>query len=125
MAVSREVNLGVLWDGRAWAMQDTSAPFLRFTRLAPEALLALTPAQVVKGGNEALAFEWVNTLLDPQPQLEYYKLIGFTPTNNKVKIPDHLKPRLPDLSKTVTPPYRELQAAIPAIIDRWNREIRI
>jgi putative spermidine/putrescine transport system substrate-binding protein len=125
MALSKEVNLGVLWDGRAQAMQDTNAPFLRFTRLAPDSLLTLTPAQVVKGGNEALAFEWVNTLLDPQPQLEYYKLIGFTPTNTKVKIPDNLKSRVPDLKKTATPPYRELMAAIPAIMDRWNREIRV
>lgn len=125
LALSKEVDLGILWDGRVTAMQDTNAPFLRFARLDPNSLLTLTPAQVVKGTNDALAFEWVNTLLSPGPQLELYKLINFAPTNRKTQIPESLKARLPDLNNVAVPPYRELAAAIPAMVDRWNREIRL
>ena len=85
---SREAEIGWLWDGRVYAMMDAGAGFLDFTRLAPNALFSLVPAQVVKGGNDALAFEWVNTLLDPEPLLEYYKLIQYTPTNRKVVFPE-------------------------------------
>lgn len=125
MALSKEVDLGILWDGRVTAMQDTNAPFLRFARLDPSALLTLTPAQVVKGTNDALAYEWVNTLLAPEPQVELYKLINFAPTNRKAAIPESLRARLPDMSKAAVPPYRALAAAIPSIVERWNREIRL
>lgn len=125
MAISREVDIGYLWDGRITAMIAGPAKFLSFTRLEPNSLITLSPAQVVKGGNEKLAFQWVNTLLDPEPQLQYFKLINFTPTNSKVVLPEDLKKNVMPLSKGVTPPYRDLLKAAPEMIARWNREIRL
>lgn len=124
MVMSKEVDIGVLWDGRVTAMMSGGAKFLQFTRLDPHSLITLSPAQVVKGGNERLAYQWVNTLLDPEPQLKYFKLINFTPTNSKVEIPAELRGNIMPLEKGVTPPYRDLIRAIPGIVDRWNREIR-
>ena len=123
MVVSREVDIGYLWDGRITAMM-TSDPKLAFNRPGPHSLVTLTPAQVVKGGNEELAYQWVNTLLDPAPQLEYYKLINFTPTNTRVVIPEAMRPNIMPLDQGVTPPYNELGKAASGIVDRWNREIR-
>lgn len=125
MVMSREVDAGVLWDGRVTAMMSGGAKFLRFSRLDPHSLITLTPAQVVKGGNERLAYQWVNTLLDPEPQLKYFKLINFTPTNRKVQIPEDLRGNIMPLDKGVTPPFRDLIRATPGIVDRWNREIRL
>lgn len=125
MIINKEVDIGVLWDGRSFALSTGAAPWLRFARLAPHSLVTLSPAQVVKGGNERLAFQWVNTLLDPEPQLQYYKLINFTPTNSKVVIPEDMKPNIMPLSEGVLPEFRELAKAAPRMVDRWNREIRV
>ena len=124
MIVSKEVDIGVLWDGRVHALMAGAAPWLKFARLAPHSLVTLTPAQVVKGGNEKLAFEWVNTLLDPEPQLKYFKLINFTPTNSKVVIPEDMRWQIMPLDKGVTPPLRDLAKAAPGMVQRWNRELR-
>ncbi|MBN9002991.1 MAG: extracellular solute-binding protein, partial [Rhizobiales bacterium] len=124
MVISKEVDIGYLWDGRITAMMGEKNPTLAFNRPGPNSLVTLSPAQVVKGGNEKLAFEWVNTLLDPEPQLQYYKLINFTPTNSKVIIPDNMKANIMPLNEGVTPPYSELAKVTSRIVDRWNREIR-
>ncbi|WP_213774574.1 extracellular solute-binding protein [Bradyrhizobium sp. dw_78] len=124
MIMSKEVDIGVLWDGRVTAMMSGGAKFLDFKRLAPHSLVTLSPAQVVKGGNERLAYEWVNTLLDPEPQLKYFKRINFAPTNSKVQIPDELKANIMPLSEGITPDYRELIRATPKMVERWNSEIR-
>lgn len=123
MIMSKEVDIGLLWDGRVTAMMP-GAPFLRFARLDPNSLISLTPAQVVKGGNERLAYQWVNTLLDPEPQLKYFKLINFTPTNTKVQIPADMQGNIMPLNKGVTAPYRDMIRVTPAIVERWNHEIR-
>lgn len=124
MVISKEVDIGYLWDGRITAMIASGNPTLGFNRPGPHSLVTLSPAQVVKGGNEKLAFQWVNTLLDPVPQLQYYKLINFTPTNRKVEIPENMKANVMPLSEGVTPPYAQLGKIASRIVDRWNREIR-
>ncbi len=124
MIMSKEVDIGLLWDGRVTAMMSGGAKFLNFKRLAPHSLVTLSPAQVVKGGNERLAYQWVNTLLDPEPQLKYFERINFAPTNSKVKIPDELKANIMPLSEGITPDYRELIRATPKMVERWNSEIR-
>jgi putative spermidine/putrescine transport system substrate-binding protein len=124
LAISKEADIGYLWDGRITAMIAAGNPTIGFNRPGPHSLVVLSPAQVVKGGNERLAYQWVNTLLDPAPQLQYYKLINFTPTNRKVEIPENMKPNIMPLNEGVTPPYAELRKIAPRIVDRWNREIR-
>lgn len=124
LIVSREADIGWLWDGRVYAMMDAGDKNLEFKRLKPNTLFSLVPAQVVKGGNSDLAYEWVNTLLDPEPLLEYYKLIQYTPTNRRVVIPEATRSRIMPISEGVVPNMRELIKATPEIMARWNAEIR-
>jgi len=124
MILSREADIGMLWDGRCYAMIDSGATHIGFTRLDPSTLITTTPAQVVRGGNEKLAYEWVNTLLDPEPQLKYFKLINYVPTNTKVVIPADQMYKTVPAGKGVVPPYRELAKTAPRMLQRWNREIR-
>ncbi|MBP0598838.1 extracellular solute-binding protein [Herbaspirillum sp. LeCh32-8] len=124
LIVSRDAEIGWLWDGRVYAMMDAGDQSLEFKRLKPSSLFSLVFAQVVKGGNTDLAMEWVNTLLDPEPLLEYYKLIQYTPTNRKVIIPEATKSRVMPASEGVAPNMRELIKATPQMIARWNAEIR-
>ncbi|MGE3149089.1 MAG: extracellular solute-binding protein [Pseudorhodoplanes sp.] len=120
---AQEADIGILWDGRTTALADET-PFLGFTRPGPNSLLSLSIAQVVKGGNERLAYEWVNTMMAPEPQLQFFKLVNFAPTNKTVVIPPELKERAAPLDIGVTAPYTELTQVTPTLVDRWNREIR-
>ncbi len=124
MILSKEADIGMLWDGRVYAIMDGGASHVGFTRLDPSTLVSMAVAQVVKGGNEKLAYQWVNTLLDPEPQLKYFKLISYTPTNSKVAIPPDQKYKLVPEGKGVIPPYPELIKAAPRMLQRWNREMR-
>jgi putative spermidine/putrescine transport system substrate-binding protein len=90
-----------------------------------DVLISGLPAQVVKGGNEKLAAQWVNTLLDPEPQLQFFKTINYAVTNRKVNYPESVRYRILPVEKGIIAPYRELARMTPAMIERWNQEIRI
>lgn len=125
MITSREVDIGVFWDGRIYSLMDGGASWLGFQRMDGDVLISGLPAQVVKGGNEALAHQWVNTLLDPEPQLEFFKTINYAVTNKKVAYPENLRYRIMPVEMGVIAPYRELARMTPAMIERWNQEIRV
>jgi putative spermidine/putrescine transport system substrate-binding protein len=125
MITSREVDIGVFWDGRIYSLIDGGASFLGFQRMESDVLISGLPAQVVKGGNEKLALQWVNTLLDPDPQLNFFKTINYAVTNKKVKYPENLRYRILPVEKGIIAPYRELARMTPAMIERWNQEIRV
>lgn len=124
LITTQEADIGWLWDGRVLALMDSGVKFLDFRRLGPNSLFSLTPTQVIRGGNEKLALEWVNTLLDPEPQIEFFKMIQYAPTNRRAVVPSELAARVMPPAQGVLPPLRALLARTPAIIDRWNREIR-
>jgi putative spermidine/putrescine transport system substrate-binding protein len=123
MISSREVDIGVFWDGRVYSMMDGGASFLGFQRMSSDVLISGVASQVVKGGNEKLALQYVNTLLDPAPQLEYFKKINYAVTNSKVQYPPDVKSRILPVHLGLVAPYRELAKITPALIDRWNQEI--
>lgn len=119
-----EIDIGVFWDGRTYSMIDGGAAHLGFERPESGNLINGVTSQVVKGGNEKLALEYVNTLLDPVPQRQYFDLINYAVTNRKVEYPPEVRGRIlaPDLG--VIPPYRELAAVTPQIMEEWNSRIR-
>src|SRR5690606_39171231 len=124
MATTGETDIAVFWDGRSYSMIDGGASQLAFQRPESNVLISSTAAQVVKGGNEKLALEYVNTLLDPVPQLEYFKLINYAVTNSKVEYPEAVRDRILPPEKGVVAPYRELGKMNSQLIERWNQEIR-
>ena len=125
MISSREVDIGVFWDGRIYSLMDSGLSFLGFQRMSSDVLISGVSSQVVKGGNEKLALQWVNTLLDPEPQLSYFKTINYAVTNRKVVYPEAVRNRILPVELGLVAPYRELAKVTPALIDRWNKEIRL
>jgi putative spermidine/putrescine transport system substrate-binding protein len=123
MISSHEVDIGVFWDGRIFSMIDGGASFLGFQRMSSDVLISGVASQVVKGGNEKLALQYINTLLDPVPQLEYFKKINYAVTNAKVAYPERVKDRILPVRLGIVAPYRELAKITPALIERWNQEI--
>ncbi|MFI4986089.1 MAG: ABC transporter substrate-binding protein [Alphaproteobacteria bacterium] len=124
MLTTQEVDIAIFWDGRTHSLIDGGASFIGFQRPNADSLISGVVSQVVKGGNEKLALEYVNTLLDPSPQLKYFNRIQYAVTNRKVAYPPAVRDRIMPVERGVVAPYRELAAITPALIDRWNRELR-
>ena len=125
MITSREVDIGVFWDGRIFSLMDAGAKYLGFQRMESDVLISGMASQVVKGGNEKLALQFINTLLDPVPQLSFFKTINYAVTNSKVVYPEAVRDRILPVDKGIIAPYRELAKLTPGMIERWNQEIRI
>ena len=106
MISTRETDIGVFWDGRVFSLADAGAKFLGFQRMDSDILISGVASQVVKGGNEKLALEYVNSLLDPQPQLEYFKKINYAVTNSKVQYPPEVRDRILPAERGLVTPYR-------------------
>jgi len=125
MITSRETDIGVFWDGRTYSVSDSGASFLGFQRPDSHVLISGVTSQVVRGGNEALAMEYVNSLLAPEPQRQYFDLINYAVTNQRVEYPEAVRDRILPAEMGVVAPYRELAAQTSELIERWNQEIRI
>jgi spermidine/putrescine-binding protein len=125
MISSREVDIGVFWDGRIYSMMDAGAKFLDFQRMDSDVLISGIATQVVKNGNERLGLAFLNTLLDPEPQLQFFKKINYAVTNSKVEYPAEVKDRIMPVKMGLLPPYRELAKITPTLIERWNQEVRL
>jgi putative spermidine/putrescine transport system substrate-binding protein len=125
MISSREVDIGVFWDGRVYSMIDAGAKHIGFQRMSSDVLISGVCGQVVKGGNEKLAAAYVNAELDAEPQLQFFKKINYAVSNANVKYPDEVKDRILPVELGLVAPYRELAKITPTLIERWNQEVRL
>lgn len=124
MISTREVDIGVFWDGRVFSLIDSGAKSIGFQRMESDVLIVGTASQVVRGGNEKLAMAYVNSLLAPEPQLGYFNKINYAVTNQKVRYPAGMEDRILPASKGVIAPYQNLGKMASSLIERWNKEIR-
>lgn len=120
---SGEADLGIWFDGRIWDAYDAGAKFLG--AINPEEGGTMIPTAVVKAVNApAVAWQYVNTMLEPEPQLAFAKLQNYPVTNQRVVFPPELKERFTPWDKTRLPPFTKLAGVTASWVDRWNREIR-
>lgn len=118
-----EADLGIWFDGRIWDAYDAGAKWLGM--INPEEGGAMIPAAVMKVANgPEIAWQYVNSMLDPTPQLAFAKLLNYPVTNQRVVYPPELKERFTPWNKTRLPPFAKLAGVVPGWVDRWNREIR-
>jgi putative spermidine/putrescine transport system substrate-binding protein len=70
---------------------------------------------------------WINYILSPEVQLKWVKGFYISPSNNKVTIPDDLKPLVPfagdSMNKIVTFDWATANKNRDKVIDRWNKEM--
>jgi len=118
-------------DGRAWGLVDKGAP-VAFVRPKEGAIVEMGTLDVVKGSKHPKeALEYINTVLDPYPQLGQAYEIPYGPTN---KLLAPVLEHYPDVSKKFISSWTELkQAYLPdwkayienqdQILDLWNRQV--
>ncbi len=123
MLQSGDADIGVWFDGRIWATYDAGAKWLG--ALNPEEGAPMIPTPVMKVANAPdLAWDYVNAMLDPVPQLKFAELLNYPVTNDKVAYPTALRERFTPWQKTRLPPFGRLSDVVGEWVDRWNREIR-
>jgi ABC-type thiamine transport system substrate-binding protein len=78
---------------------------------------------VVKGGNEALAHEFINFMVHPFAQEHTIVPWKCVPVNKKVAPAPELRDSVPKASDMVLFDTRVINENMPAWVERWNREI--
>lgn len=117
-----EAEMGIYWDGRAWAHFSSGAEWIGYVN--PDEGGVMNPVVVQKVVNSPdIAWEYINSMLAPAPQLAFAETVQYGVTNTKVVYPDWLKPRITPWDATRWPPFEAIGVKIPEWVDRWNREI--
>jgi len=118
-------------DGRAWGMIEKGVP-LAFVRPKEGAMVGMGMLDVAKGSKlPKEGFAYINTVLDPFPQLGQAYEIPYGPTNSLLA---PILAAYPEMSKKFTSSLTELkQAYIPdwdtysanqeKVLDLWNRQV--
>jgi putative spermidine/putrescine transport system substrate-binding protein len=127
-AYETAMQQGDCWIGmntsvRGMQMANAGMPIL--TTIPKEGTVAYqTWLGIVKScphPNAAHAF--MDYMLSTDVQQKMISLIGYSPVNREAKIPDNLRAYFPDPANVLIPDWRSLSKEIPAIVDRWNRDV--
>ncbi|MBM3572253.1 MAG: extracellular solute-binding protein [Alphaproteobacteria bacterium] len=120
---SGEADIGLYYDGRVWAHYDTGATWIDFINPAEGAVM--TPVAVMKAKNApAIAWEYVNSMLAPEPGAKFAEMLNFGMTNQKIVYSEKTKARITPWDKTRFPPVDKMGAVVPQWVERWNKEVR-
>jgi putative spermidine/putrescine transport system substrate-binding protein len=119
---SGEADIGLYYDGRVWAAYDSGMTFLDF--INPSEGAVMTPIAVVKPTNAPpIAWEYINSMLAPEPQTEFGNRMNFGMTNKKVHYSEKVKDRITPWEKTRLPPVDRMAPYVSQWVERWNKEI--
>ena len=122
MMKSGDIDIGMYWDGRAWAFHQDGNPNIAYLNPKPGSPVNPTIISKVKNGSD-LAWKYIDIVLSPEPQTCFAKLLVYGVTNTKVVYP-------PDIAAHISKPdeiiWPEFDAAAPHIsswIEQWNKQL--
>ncbi|MDA0704600.1 MAG: extracellular solute-binding protein, partial [Proteobacteria bacterium] len=119
---SGEIDISLYYDGRTWAYYDTGKTYIDFVN--PEEGGVMSPVCVMKVKNAPdIAWEYINSMLAPEPQLCFAEILNYGVTNSKVQYTPKLKERVTPWEETRFPPGEEIGERTPQWVERWNKEI--
>lgn len=119
---SGEVDIGIYYDGRTWAHYDTGKNYIGFINPAEGAIMSPVCVMKVKNAPD-IAWEYINSMLAPEPQAKFAKIMNFGVTNSKVQYDAVVKERITPWDKTRWPPNEKIGELLPKWTERWNKEI--
>lgn len=119
---SGEADIGIYPDGRVWAHYDTGAHWIDC--INPTEKAAMAPVAVMKPKNAPeIAWEYIDSMLAPEPQKQFSEILNYGVTNSKVAYSDKLKARITPWEETRFPPVADIGPHLSTWIERWNKEI--
>jgi putative spermidine/putrescine transport system substrate-binding protein len=119
---SGDVDIGMYWDGRAWSFHDDGNPDIGYLNPEPGAPISPTVVQKVKNGSD-LAWRFINTMLSPEPQTCFAKILIYGMTNTKTEYPPDLKAKITPFDEVLWPPFEAIGPQTSRWVERWNKEI--
>lgn len=119
---SGEADIGVYYDGRVWAHYDTGATWIDFINPSEGAVMTAIAALKAKNA-PPIAWEYINSMLAPEPQAAFAERLYFGMTNTKTRYSDKVKDKITPWEKTRVPPVNEMGKYVSGWVERWNKEI--
>lgn len=119
---SGEVDIGMYWDGRAWAFHDQGNPNVLYYNPKPGAPIASNFIQIAKGANP-LAWQFVDFTLQAGPQSCWGSRLQYAMSNVNVKYTGSAAQHISPLDQVLIPPYERIGALSAKWADQWNRTV--
>jgi len=120
---TRQVDIGMYWDGRTWAFHDEGNPDVRYYNPQPGAPISSSFIQKVKNGSP-LAYDFINTVLSPQAQGCWGSAMRYAMSNTKAEYTPEVKDQITPTSQILVAPYEQIGQKAGAWIEQWNKTIR-
>jgi putative spermidine/putrescine transport system substrate-binding protein len=118
-----EAHLGAWFSARSYAVQDGGVP-LQYAipkEGSPVGVLSFHIARNTR--NPDLAYEFVNFAISRQAQETFANGIEYGPCNVKAQLSGRARDRVPPVSRLLRIDWAKIQPQIPAMQQRWQREI--
>lgn len=118
-----EAQIGAWFSARTYAIKDSGVPmdYAIPREGAPVGVLSFHIARNTKVRD--LAYEFVNFALSKQAQESFANGVEYGPCNAKAELTGRAKERVPKASQLMRIDWPKLQPQIPAMQQRWQREI--
>ncbi|MBL8697922.1 MAG: ABC transporter substrate-binding protein [Alphaproteobacteria bacterium] len=118
-----EAQIGAWFSARSYAIKDSGVPldYVVPAEGAPVGVLSFHIARNTKVRD--LAYEFVNFALSKQAQETFANGVEYGPCNVKAELVGRAKERVPTAKQLLRIDWPKLQAQIPAMQQRWQREI--
>jgi putative spermidine/putrescine transport system substrate-binding protein len=118
-----EAQIGAWFSARAYAIKDSGVPmdYVIPSEGAPVGVLSFHIARNTRVRD--LAYEFVNFALSKQAQETFANGVEYGPCNVKAELTGRAKERVPKASQLMRIDWPRLQPQIPAMQQRWQREI--
>jgi putative spermidine/putrescine transport system substrate-binding protein len=122
---TEEVGMCIMWRARGVMWQNAGVP-VEIAYPKEGLVLYVSEMSIAKNArNKESAYAYLNAILDPAPQLNFAKHMGYTPTVDNVKIEGDLAPRImfkPEVQKTFMVQDQEYLAKNdPQLQEWWNK----
>ncbi|KCB26134.1 extracellular solute-binding protein [Bordetella hinzii] len=118
-----QIDIGMYWDGRAWAFHDEGNPDVLYYNPQPGAPISSSFIQKVKNGSP-LAYQFINTVLSPQAQGCWGSAMRYAMSNTKTQYAEAVKDQITPTSQILIAPYEEIGKRAGTWVEQWNKTVR-
>ncbi len=117
-----EADIGLYWDGRAWAFIDKGNDWMGVQVPEDKALMSCVAMNKVKNSPKSV-WEYLKIVYEPGPAACFSDFLQYGVTNKNVVYSDKLKNRITPWQDTRHAPPRKVAEKAAEWIERWNKEV--
>ena len=118
-----EATIGAWFSARSYSIKDSNVPlnYVIPREGAPVGVLSFHIARNTK--QRELAYEFVNFAISREAQEKFANGVEYGPCNVKAQLTGRAKERVPPVNRLMRIDWAKIQPQIPAMQQRWQREI--